>query len=725
MKAIFKKDFLSYFRNVVGWLFLGINLIFYGVQMTAYNLLNSYGNVSAPLSFLIIVFTLLVPILTMRTFAEERKNRTDQLLYTAPVSVWKIVIGKYLALILILGIMAGIISITPFIMHFYGDISYKENYVAILGFFIFGVAVLSIGLFISSLFENVIIAAIITFVILLFGLFSNSIIGNFNTSEGVSNFFKVFDFVSPCDDFLQGILSLKHIVYFASIIFICLFLTVQVISKRRYSISKKTFSMTAFSITGIVIALAAIICGNILINKVPVKYSEIDLTQEKLYKLTKDTKNFLKKYDTDTMIYVYGTKSSVSEIERKTLSEMKEVNKHIKVKYVDPSVSQNFFTKYTSDDLYEGSLVVVNNSNAENSSGAASSTENRFKVVSAEDIFLSTMDYYSGSYSTTGYDGEGQIVSALNYVASEDMPKIYELSGHDEIKISGNFATAIEKLNLEDQDLNLLTSDKIPDDCKLLIIHAPQSDLSMNDISKIKDYIDGGGKVMIDFEFVAAQNLSNLKAMLSEYGITVNDGAVCETDTNYYNNSQFVLLPNVESMEATTDLTGQLQVLSPYSVSFTYDTEDGSGNTYTPILTTSESSFLRPSYINAEDVTSDSAGGDLTMQEGDVQGPFTVGLRETTSDGGQITLYGSAYQFEDSADSIVSGRNQKLFSQTLSSAIPDEVSESVTIPSKSYASSYITVSARLVMIYGLFFSVVIPVFIIIFGIVLWAVRRKY
>lgn len=734
MKAIFKKDFLSYFRNVVGWLFLGICMVYFGIQMTAYNLLRGYAYVNYPLSFLAIVFTIMLPILTMRSFAEERKNRTDQLLYTSPVSVLKIVSGKYLAMLSIFAILCGIICIAPFVMHFYGSVPLAENYLSIIGFFMYGAAEIAIGLFISSLFENVIIAAIVTYVILLFGMFSNTLISNFGADNLFTKFLSIFNLIGPCDDYFSGIFTLSGIVYYASIIFLCFFLTIQVIEKRRYTISKKTFSFTAFSATGIVIALAAVICGNVLIQKVPVKYSEIDFTQEKLYKLTKETKSYLKKYNTDTMIYVYGTKSAVSDIEKKTLQEMKEANKHISVKYVDPDTNPTFTAQYTTDSLNTGSLIVVNTSSgsstgsgaADTSSGSASSdtSSQRFKVVSVDDIFISSMDYSTYQYTTTGYDGEGQIVSALTYVSAKDMPKVYELSGHDEIAVSGNFATAISKLNLEDDQLNFLKADSVPDDCSLLIINAPQSDLSMNDVTKLKDYIDGGGKVMINFEFTGASKLTNLKSMLTEYGVTIPDGIVCENDNDYYTGNQLYLLPNVESTDATTDLTGELQILAPYSIAFQYNSDDGSGNTYTPILTTSESSFVKAAYTTADDINSISEST-ITQDDGDITGPLTVGLRETTSSGGEITLYGSAYTFTDQVSEVVSGRNETLFSQTISSSIPDQISSSVSIPSKSYSDAYITVSQKLVLIYGIIFSVLLPVFLIIYGIVLWAIRRKY
>lgn len=721
MKAIFKKDFLSYFRNVVGWLFIGVVLLFFGIYFTLYNILQSAGNVNYPISTLTLIFTLVVPLLTMRSFAEERKNKTDQLLFTAPVSVSKIVFGKYLALALIVLIVSGVFCIAPFIMHFYGDISYAENYLSIFGFLLFGLTAVAIGLFISSLFENVIIAAIVTYVVLLLGLLMSNLIDSFNSDNIFASLISNFDLIKPFDDFLNGIFSIRGVIYYASIIALCLFLTMQVINKRRFTISKKTFSISAFSIGGIIAAFAIVILANFIMTKVPDKYTEADLTQNKLYKLSSDTKKYLKSYKTDTTIYVYGTKSSLNEVENKTIKQFTEANKHIKSKYIDPSTNPTFISAYTSDSLQTGSLIVVNTSGSDSNTSDSVSND-KYKVVSYEDIFESSFDYSSYSSYISAYDGEGEIISALNYVSSEDKPKIYELTGDSEYALEKTFTGAISKLNISDESLNLLSTDSVPEDCDLLIIHAPQSDLSMNSIEKIKSYIDNGGRVMIDFELLSASSLTNLKSMLSDYGITVLDGTVCEMDQNYYYNSQFELLPEVETGDIGKGIDTNMSIYAPYSVGLKYD--ENSDNTFTPILKTSDTAIVKPSYTDVDSLQEATYNGTIAKEEGDIEGPFYLGLREDTTSKGQITVFGSAYMFSENNGAMFSTKNVTLFSQAVATAIPDTV-DSVSIPSKSIEGASILVSSLFARIYFIFCVWVIPIALIIFGVVVWAVRRKF
>lgn len=111
MKAILKREFLSFFRSMTGWLFIGINLVVFGLYFSVYNLYQGIPSISYALNGMTFVFLITVPVLTMRIFAAERRDRVDQLTLTSPVSVGKIVLGKYLALALCYLIVIAIMAI--------------------------------------------------------------------------------------------------------------------------------------------------------------------------------------------------------------------------------------------------------------------------------------------------------------------------------------------------------------------------------------------------------------------------------------------------------------------------------------------------------------------------------------------------------------------------------------------------------------------------------------
>ena len=167
MKAIFKREFRSFFHNMTGPVFMAAIFVFMGIYFVAYNMVQGYPYFTAAMSGMSFIMLLAVPILTMRSFAEERKTKTDQLLLTSPVSVTKIVLGKYAAMLAVFGICMLIACILPIVIHFYGGGSILADYSAILGFFLLGAAYIAIGMFVSSLTESQIISAVATFCILL------------------------------------------------------------------------------------------------------------------------------------------------------------------------------------------------------------------------------------------------------------------------------------------------------------------------------------------------------------------------------------------------------------------------------------------------------------------------------------------------------------------------------------------------------------------------------
>ena len=138
MTAIFKRELKSYLTSMVGYLFIFFVLVLTGIYFSAYQLSGGYSKFETTLSALTFVFLIGVPILSMRVLAEERKQKTDQLLLTAPVSVWDIVFGKYLALVAVFAIPVVIMCVYPLIMSKFGTISYASAYTGILGFFLSG-----------------------------------------------------------------------------------------------------------------------------------------------------------------------------------------------------------------------------------------------------------------------------------------------------------------------------------------------------------------------------------------------------------------------------------------------------------------------------------------------------------------------------------------------------------------------------------------------------------
>ena len=286
MTAIYKRELKSYLTSMVGYLFIFFILVLAGIYFSAYQLSAAYPKFEYTLSAITFVFLIGVPILTMRVLAEERKQKTDQLLLTSPVSVGGIVIGKYLALVTVYAIPMAVMCTYPLIMSKFGTVSFASAYTAVLGFFLLGCANIAIGVFMSALTESQVIAAVLTFVLLFAFYMMNGISSFFSQTSmstcvafgllilaaaiiitmiknvlisavigvigevilviiyvvkssifegGIQKVLDVFNLSGHFDNFTSNIFDIKGIVYFLSVIAVCLFLTTQSILKRRWN----------------------------------------------------------------------------------------------------------------------------------------------------------------------------------------------------------------------------------------------------------------------------------------------------------------------------------------------------------------------------------------------------------------------------------------------------------------------------------------------------------
>lgn len=186
MIAIFKREFKSYYSGMMGWLLTGVMLLFGGLYFTAANLQGGYTNFTISLYSFVIVLLIFIPLLCMRSFAEEKRSKTDQLLLTSPVSVSGIVMGKYLALLAMFAVPVAIFSLYPLIMLLLGSVDLVASYAGILGYFFMGAACIAVCMYLSTLTENQIIAALSGFGVLLVAYLLPSIQTLFTTGSGLA-----------------------------------------------------------------------------------------------------------------------------------------------------------------------------------------------------------------------------------------------------------------------------------------------------------------------------------------------------------------------------------------------------------------------------------------------------------------------------------------------------------------------------------------------------------
>lgn len=239
MKAIYKRELKSYFQSMIGYAFIAFMMLFVGIYFTAYNLNAGYPYFSYVLSATLFIFMIAVPVLTMKSFAEERKSKTDQLLLTAPVSVTGIVLGKFLAMVTVFAIPVLLSCIYPLIIKIQGTAYLKVDYMAILVYFVIGCVYIAIGMFLSSLTESQIIAAVSTFAVLLvFNLWGGLIefLPDGKVGTWLKDFLGKLDFAPLLSKLIgNSLLDISGLMLCISLVFLFVFLTIQTIQKRRWS----------------------------------------------------------------------------------------------------------------------------------------------------------------------------------------------------------------------------------------------------------------------------------------------------------------------------------------------------------------------------------------------------------------------------------------------------------------------------------------------------------
>ncbi len=698
MIAIFKREFRAFFQTVTGWLFLAVNLCLFGLYFFVYNLSYGYPYISQTLSAFNFILLLTIPVLTMRILSEDQKSKTDQLILTAPVSVGKIVFGKFLAMTAVYTIALGIMGFFPIFLKFFGTVSLKESYLALLGIWLYGLTCIAIGTFISSITESQVIAAVLSFLVLFAGYMMEGITSMI--SSGGNLFTKIlgsFSLAKGMNSYFDGTLNVTAMIYYLSMIGLFLLLTVQAIEKRRWSISTRRIGTGIFSTGTIALGIAVVVVINLAAGQIPTKFNSIDMTSQKLFSITEDTEKILSALKDDITIYVLSSEKSQDENLGKMLKRYEDYSSHITVVYKDPAVAPTFFQKYTDAAVTQNSLIVEGSK--------------RSKVIDYNDVYQYDVDYTTYQSTLTGFDGEGQITSAIEYVTSEDSPIFYALEGHDEGTITGTFSQALEKQNAVLESINLLQYETIPGDGVCLIINAPKTDFSQDDVDKVLAYLKDGGKAFI-VTCYTDEKLTNFNKILETYQINTVDGMVVEGNSqNYYQNPLY-LLPEISSSTVTTDVSDGY-IFVPYGQGFTYPEESGdSGITYTPLLRSSDQSYSKVNIATAE--TSE-------KEAGDVDGPFTLGL-SIAKDDTEIYLFSSEYLLTDTADQNSYGYNGKLFTAITSQFSGGEVAS--VIPVKDYELPQLSISQGHIILGGLISVILLPLGLLSTGIVIWMRRRK-
>ncbi len=698
MKAIFNREWQSYFLSPMGYIFTGVFIALCSFFFVNGALMYQSADLNIVFSNINIVYLFLVSMLTMGLFSGERSRKTDQLLLTSPVEISHIVMGKYFSAMAVFGTTLILTLIYPIVLNLYGSPSQSEMIGIYIGFILLWGTFIAVGTFISSLMENQIIAGVTTFGVLLLVYCLPSLVANISNSF-IAGILEWFSITNRYSKFQSGVLDIEHIVYYISFIYVFLFLTAQVIKRRQYSDKKVRLNnliVTAVTVIAVVIINSIVSVAG---TKIPL---QIDMTKDNVYDFSEQTKEVLAEVDEEITIYaIYpdGAEGTNVETVKQYLEKYHKKNNNIKIEYRDPYEDPAFVRSF-GDDVEVGALIVKQG--------------DKSRVIQYSQIF--NQNEFTGSVSI---DAEKLLTSAIRYVSGAGRQvKAYFVKGHGEYAGSeSQIAKSLEAEGYTVEDL-LISSEGIPEDATLLVCLSPSVDYTAEERDVIDKYLQNGGSMAFAYTAGTAY-LERIQSYLSEWGITLNNDFVVEGDSKRAFRSQNgapVPSPVMEEHDITSKIANEdIPVITPASQSLTLSNENLQNAKTTSLLKTTEKSY---GVLNIE-------SGSLEKSEGDIDGPLTVAAISEKADdqkGGKIFVIGSLQAIEVSGILTDSSYSNGDFIMNAMSYISGK-GDALGIRPKKISASSLVMTEKQIKTVSVLVQYIIPIIVILFGLAIWLKRR--
>ena len=462
------------------------------------------------------------------------------------------------------------------------------------------------------------------------------------------------------------------------------------------------FRAGSWSVAAAAIVVAIAIFLNMIVGSLPSTMTEIDLTANSIYALSDQTKRIAASLDKDVTLHIICNTGNEDATVQRLLNRYADLSSHIKVSSVDPTADPTFLSRYELDltRLYENSVLVT--------------AGTKYRLVGYDEIFVTdySMDYYSYSYTTTtSFDGENALTNAIHYVSSDDLPKVYTLTGHGEAALSDSIKGMLEQDNFEYEDLSILTADALPEDAAAVVIHQPTTDLNEDEAALLISYLENGGNVVLSTAYMATDKMPNLLSVTRAMGVELGEGIVIEGDRNMrLSRYPHYILPDAASHEVTTSITSAgYYILSPLAQPIVKTADSTASITW--LLTTSDSAYAKAAALNMTTTA---------REDGDTDGPFNVGA--IAEKGGKLLWLTGEGMFDEYIDSAVSGGNSNLLLNALNWMGGQE--ESISIRAKSLDETGLSITVSESSFWSAVMIGVIPAVLVAMGIIIWARRKR-
>ncbi len=472
--------------------------------------------------------------------------------------------------------------------------------------------------------------------------------------------------------------------------------------------NRNTRSLRAggYSIALSAIVIAAVVVLNLLVGKLPSSITKPETSSVKLYDFDDQTRAIAEGVSEDVTISVWAEKDAADKTLDEFLTRYAALNSRIHIRYVDPALNPTFMEQYADEAPAENSLVVESAKRAR-----VIDTSKIYTYSYTEDQLYQYYMYYGSLPSPDVFDAENVVTNAVDYVTTDVLPTVYMLTGHNESTLGANLQARLEQENIASKSLSLVTEAEVPADCDLLLLAAPEKDLTAEEVEKIQTYIENGGHVLLYTSYTAAAP-EHLASLCAAYGMKAVEGVVFEQDANAYA-YRYNLIATLESHAITDPLiSAGSYVIVPAAHGIQTLDAYRSSLTVTPLLKTSDGAYLK----NMDTMTS----GD--KEAGDAEGPFLLAAIATETIGGKTGSFiwiSSDALFEDST--AVYGNTDFIMNLFGYSC---EKQNAVTVRSVSLAVEPLVVSESESHLWSILLTVILPVLAVGAGLLIWFKRRS-
>lgn len=453
----------------------------------------------------------------------------------------------------------------------------------------------------------------------------------------------------------------------------------------------------SYSIAVTAVVIGIVILFNLLVAQLPQKIRQIDISDTNIYEISSKSQKLLKSLKNDVNLYVIAEKGSTDDRIKTFITKYASLSGRLRVEWIDPVLHPSALTKY---DTEKNSIFV------------SCKATDRQTSISFDDILVTESSYYNTSSSATKFDGDGQLTSAVDYVTNTKEYKAYYTAGHGETALSSSVTGLMEKSRISVSELNLLTASSIPDDCDLLILNGPTSDLTKDEAKVLTAYLKKGGNVMSLLAYTN-KSMTRLYGIFEDYGMKVANGYIADAERCYQGN-YYYLIPN---LSVSGDMASGISSNSVLVV-------NSKGMTQTdPVRDT----------INVESFMTTSENGCAVTEKKQTQGTYILGAAATESvtvkdSGGKkkkkdsrLTVYGSNMLIDAQiTESFSTLENLTLFMNSVTANL--DSADNISISPKSLQVTYNTIAHP--GIFSILIIFVIPSMVIAGGFIIWFRRRR-